>query len=219
MNVLSGQDNGLVTDSMAAAAVNGTSNGGSAPTTSLADQAYAKLVNMDAFDLVKDKSAESRSNPFDMAANGGKVSGGTASLYDMKSQSSSKSGEKKEIMRSYAPDALVVSTTQNGNYGGYGGSLGGGMGQPPAPMQQQSGFGMQAPPQQPAMSMYGQPNAMLPQQGYQQPPQQQVYGTQQPPQQPAYGQPQPAYQPYGQQSTQSQQQQYPPPLQQQPFGF
>ena len=220
MNVLSGQDQGLVTDSMAAA--NGTSNG-SAPAPSLVDQAYAKLVNMDAFDLVQDKGADSRSNPFDMAANGGKISGATASLSDMKSQNSSKTGEKKPIMRSHAPDALVVSNTQNGNFGGYGGSMGWNMGQPPPAPMQQGGMGMQAPFQQqqqqpPAMSMYGQPNVMQPQQGYQQPPPQQSYGM--PPQQPpAYGQQPPLQQQAYGQPPQSQQQQYPPPLQQQPFGF
>jgi hypothetical protein len=219
MNVLSGHDQSLISDSMTTGAMNGTSNGG-ASAKSLADQAYAKFVNMDAFDLVQDKGTESRSNPFEMAANGGKVSGSTASLSNMKSQNSSKTGEKKPIMKSHAPGALVVSSTQNGNYGGYGGyggmggSMGGGMGQPPAPMQQptmqQGGFGMQAPPQQqaPPMSMYGQ-------QGYQQPPPQQGYGM--PQQQPGYGQPPPTQQPgYGQPQPP---QQYPPPLQQQPFGF
>lgn len=212
MGTLSGQEQSLVTDST----TNGTSNGGNS--LSMADQAYAKLVNMDAFDLVQDKGVESRSNPFEMAANGEKVSGSTSSLSDMKSQNSSK--PKKEIMKSHSA-AIVVSTTQNGNYGGYVGMGGMGMGQPmQQPPMQQGGYGMQPPQQQPP-PMYGQPPQ--PQPGYGQPPHQ-SYGMA--PQQPhmqqsqtGYGQPPPMQQhnPYGQPPPQ--QQQYPPPLQQQPFGF
>lgn len=48
----------------------------------MADQAYAKLVNMDAFDLVKDKSEQK--NPFEFTSS----STNTASLADMKKSSS-----------------------------------------------------------------------------------------------------------------------------------
>jgi hypothetical protein len=62
---------------------NGTSNGGG----SLADQAYAKLVNLDAFDLVKG-TAQERHNPFEASSAMSQVS-----LSDMKSKSSNVVGE------------------------------------------------------------------------------------------------------------------------------
>ncbi len=205
MNVLSGQPQPLVTDAMANG-TNGTASG------SMADQAYAKLVNMDAFDLVQSKDSDSRKNPFDVAATTS-VSGSTvnASLADM--QKSKKSSEpKKSIMNAPpapAPGAMVLSSTQQGNFGGYGGLAGMGQQQPsmggPPPLQNSFG-GMQQP--------YGQQPAYGMQQ--QQPMQQPSYGMQgQYGQPPAYGQ-QPPPQAYGQQQ---QQQQQPPPLQQQPFGF
>jgi hypothetical protein len=207
MNVLSGQDQPLVSESM-----NGANS-----SASMADQAYAKLVNMDAFDLVQDKKSQSRSNPFDMTSNSvsGSIGGGAGSLSDMM-KSKNKPAEKKEVMRSHAPapGAMVLSSNQQGNYGGYGSQygMGGMMGQPPAPAMQ--GYGGMQQQQQP----YGQPPAQgqpYDQQGYgmqqqQQPPSmQQQFGMQQPQQPPPYGQPPPMQQQYGQ----------PPPLQQQPFGF
>jgi hypothetical protein len=54
MNVLSGQQQSLL-------AGNNAADG----SKSMADQAYAKLVNMDAFDLVKDRGEEARYNPFE----------------------------------------------------------------------------------------------------------------------------------------------------------
>lgn len=201
MNVLSGQPQPLVTDAMANG-TNGTASG------SMADQAYAKLVNMDAFDLVQSKDSDSRKNPFDVAVTTS-VSGSTAnaSLADM--QKSKKSSEpKKSIMNAPlapAPGAMVLSNTQQGNFGGYGGLAGMGqqqqqptMGGPP-PLQNAYG-GMQQPyGQQPAYGMQQQ------QQPMQQPMQQPSYGMQgQYGQPPAYGQ-QPPPQAYGQQ-----QQQQPP---------
>jgi hypothetical protein len=237
MNVLSGQPQPLVTESMTNGA-NGTAAG------SMADQAYAKLVNMDAFDLVQSNDTDSRKNPFDAAistpnAIGGPIGGATAntsaSLADMR-KAKKPLESKKSIMntRAPAPGAMVLSNNQQGNFGGYGGLSGMAtmgtmgqqqptMGQPPAPPQMQGYGGMQhqqaygQPPQQ----AYGQP----PQQAYGQPPQQ-AYGMQpqaapmqqqpsygmQPQQQGLYGQPPPVQQQqtYGQQ---------PPPLQQQPFQF
>lgn len=58
------------------------SNGATGGT--MADQAYAKLVNMDAFDLVRDKAQQK--NPFEFASSGS-VSN-TASLADMKKNNS-----------------------------------------------------------------------------------------------------------------------------------
>ena len=78
MNVLSGQPQSLVSGV--------TANGDK----TMADQAYAKLVNMDAFDLMKGKKDQDRANPFDMS--GSKVNN-TASLSDMKSQSATVSQE------------------------------------------------------------------------------------------------------------------------------
>ena len=78
MNSLSGQPQSLVSGV--------TANGDK----SMADQAYAKLVNMDAFDLMKGKKDQHRANPFDMSDS--KVNN-TASLSDMKSQSATVSQE------------------------------------------------------------------------------------------------------------------------------
>lgn len=221
MNVLSGQDQSLVSESMNG--VNGSA--------SMTDQAYAKLVNMDAFDLVQDKKSQSRNNPFDMTSNSasGSIGGGTGSLSD-KMKSKNKAGEKKEVMRSHAaaPGAMVLSSNQQGNFGGYGSQygmggmmgqqqqqpMGGMMGQPPAPamqgyggmqQQQQQSYGQPPAPVQP----YGQQGYGMQQQQQPPPPMQQQFGMQQQQQPPPYGQPPPMQQQYGQ----------PPPLQQQPFGF
>jgi len=214
MNVLSGQPQSLVTESMTNG--NGTASG------SLADQAYAKLVNMDAFDLVTDKASEARKNPFEasgtVASSNNNNANANLSLADMKAKKSSSSEPKKSVMNTpapAAPGALVLSGTQQGNFGGYGGlamqqqqpQMGGMMGQQQQQQQQPMYGGMQQQ-QQP---MYGGMQQQQP------PPQMGGYGQQQPPpvqQQQGYGMQQPQY---GQQ----QQQQYPPPLQQQqqPFGF
>jgi hypothetical protein len=73
MGTLSGQAPSLVSQNES------KSDGGT-----LADQAYAKLVNMDAFDLVKDKSE--RKNPFEFGA--ASVGSNTMSLADMKKSTS-----------------------------------------------------------------------------------------------------------------------------------
>ena len=207
MNVLSGQPQPLVTEVMANGA-NGTATG------SMADQAYAKFANMDAFNLVQSKDTESRQNPFDAPSIGGgtTASNANASLAEMK-KSKAPSEPKKSIMNTPTPvpGAMVLSNTQQGNFGGYGGVAGGmntmgqqqppTMGQPP-PLQGAYG-GMQQ--QQPS---YSQPAYGMQAQA---PPSQQQYGMQAP--QGQYGQPPPLQQQqpaYGQQ---------PPPLQQQPFGF
>jgi len=211
MNVLSGQPQPLVTETMTNGA-NGTAAG------SMADQAYAKLVNMDAFDLVQSKDSDSRKNPFDAAiSTSTSISGANntnASLADMKA-AKKPSEPKKSIMNTPAPapGAMVLSSNQQGNFGGYGGMapmMGMGqqqppsMGQPPAPQMQGYG-GMQQPQQaygQPAYGMQGQPPMQQQQPSYGMQPQQQGQFGQPPPiqqQPPAYGQP--------------------PPLQQQPFGF
>jgi hypothetical protein len=175
---------------------------------SLVDQAYAKLMNMDTF-LSKNDTT------FDASLADNSVIGGSKSLSDMKKNSGQ---PKKEIMKS---NAMVVSQTQNGNYGinpmqdsskpssMYGGMGGmGGQGgyssQPqsfyqPSGQQGGQGFGSQQQPQQP---QYGQPPQ---QQQYGQPPQQQQYG--QPPQQQQYGQQPQQYGQQGQFGMQQQQQQ------------
>jgi hypothetical protein len=210
MNVLSGSSQPLVSENM-------KDSNGSIAGSSMADQAYAKLVNMDAFDLVQDKGAQSRNNPFDVAST---TSNNTSSLADMMKTKSNKSGEKKEVMKSYAPapGAMVLSSSQQqGNFGGYGSQYGlGGIGvaqqQPPA----MSGVSMPAPPPAPMQGYggmqsqpYGQPHGQAPGYGMQAAQMQQPYGMQQ--QQPLYGQ----------QPPMQQQQSYgnPPPMQQQPFGF
>ncbi|KAG7339378.1 hypothetical protein IV203_006501 [Nitzschia inconspicua] len=217
MNVLSGTDQPLVSDTMKDS--NGTAAGGS-----LADQAYAKLVNMDAFDLVQDKGVQSRNNPFESAS----TSKNSSSLADMIKTKNSKPAEKKEIMRSYdaAPGAMVLSINQQGNFGGYGGQYGLG------------GMGMSQQQQQQKPSVMGGMSVMppsAPMQGYGEAQQQPLYGQPPAPAQP-YGQPlgygmlaptttpQPfgmQQQPYGQPPPMQQQQPYgqPPPMQQQPFGF
>ena len=174
MNRLSGQDDGKLLDPNAVSADR---------SGSMADQAYAKLVNMDTFSLVS-KADEARQNPFEMAASS--TVGGNKSLADMKA-SNNKSAPSKEIMK--APGAMVVSSQQNGAYGAQYGVQP--MGQPAPPMQQPPAYG------------YGQPQYGQPQYGqqppapghFQAPPQQsqQPYG-QAPPQpygQPTYGQPPP----------------------------
>jgi len=210
MNVLSGQPQSLVTESMTNGA-NGTAAG------TMADQAYAKLVNMDAFDLVQSKDSESRKNPFDNAISMSTTIGGAnanASLADMKKQSKP-SQPKKSIMNTLAPapGALVLSNNQQGNFGGYGGLAMGTMGQQqptvgqqPTPPQMQGYGGMQQ------QQSYGQPAQQAYSMQAQAPMQQQPSYGMQAQQQGQYGQPPPIQQQqiYGQQT---------PPLQQQPFGF
>jgi hypothetical protein len=75
MNVLSGQSPSLVSSEPQSNGTGGT----------MADQAYAKLVNMDAFDLVKDKAEQK--NPFEFASSSSSINN-TASLADMKKSSS-----------------------------------------------------------------------------------------------------------------------------------
>ena len=182
---------------------------------SMADQAYAKLVNMDAFTLGNpSQSAPKRDNPFENAATNS-VIGGTQSLADMQSRKeSSGSTTAKEVMKAPAPGALVVSSTQNGNWGGqYGGMqqqpMAGGM----QPMQQQPmyGGGMQQQPQ----PMYGGGMQQQPQQMYGGGTQQQGFGGQQPPplgQMGGMGGPPPLQQPFGGGFGQTSQ------MGQQPFG-
>lgn len=184
---------------------NGTVTGGS-----LADQAYSKFINMDPFDLVKDKAEQK--NPFEFS---GSIAN-NAPLSEMKKGNNSQ--PKKPIMNS-SPGAMVLSSNQQGNFGGYGMQLGMGqqqqqqqpsMAQPPmsgygqspmqpsfgqVPLQQQQPYGQQ--PQ------YGQQQYGAPQQFGQQPPMQQQYGQSpmqqqygQPPMQQQYGQP-PVQQPWG----------------------
>ena len=75
MNVLSGNAPHLVPSEPQ---TNGATGG------SMADQAYAKLVNMDAFDLVKDKAPQK--NPFEFASSSS--ANNSASLADMKKNNS-----------------------------------------------------------------------------------------------------------------------------------
>jgi hypothetical protein len=203
MNTLSGQQPQLVSQDMTA--------GGGTAAGSMADQAYAKFTSMDAFDLVKGKDEQERANPFDMGA-AAAAAQNTTSLADLKTQNSS--AQKKPVMNSAPDNALVVSGTQQGNFGGYGAQLGmgqqtmgqqpmGGMGQPTMGQQPMGGMGQMG--QQP-MGMGQQPMGMgQPQYGQQPMMQQQQYGQQPMMQQQQYGQ---------------QQQQFgnPPPLQQQPYG-
>lgn len=205
----------------------------------MADQAYAKLVNMDAFDLVKDKAEQK--NPFEFASTS-TTSNNTASLADMKKSSSvsfslfcfflhfssfhpdifvlimlisAQSQPKKPVMNS-SPGALVLSSNQQGNFGGYGSQMG--MGQQPMGQQPMSGYGQPPAQQQYGQQPYGQPPVQQQQQQQQpqygqQPTQQQQFGQpqmqQQQQQQQPFGQPQ-----YGQQQQQPMQQQYG----QQPWG-
>ena len=224
MNVLSGQPQSLVTESM----ING--GAGQAVGSSMADQAYAKLVNMDAFDLVQDKDTESRKNPFDVESTTSTTIGGgnnnnnkNASLADM--MMSKKPTEKKEVMKNHA-GALVLSNSQQGNFGGYGVQH-----QQPQQMQGYGSLLQQNNYSQPPLQQYGQQQAygsIQQQTAPVPPPMQQQY--EQPPvmqqqQQQPYGQPVPMQQqqqyPYGQPLPMQQQQTYgqPAPTSQQPFGF
>lgn len=170
MNTLSGQEN-LVDQ-------NATEESGN-----LADQAYAKLFNMDTFSLASKNDAP-RSNPFEMSTNS--TVGGNQSLADMKARKGS-DGPKKEVMKTPAPPPpaagpMVVSAMQNGSYGAQYGMQQPAYGQPPM---QQQGYGqppMQAPyGQQPQMMMM---NGQAPQQQQQMPYGQQPYGQYPPAQQP-----------------------------------
>lgn len=218
MSVLSGQPQSLVTEAM----TNGTngSAGGS-----MADQAYAKLVNLDAFDLVQPKDSSVTKNPFDAAVSstpigGGPIANANASLADMK-KAKKPAEPKKSIMNTPAPapGAMVLSSSQQGNFGGYGGISG-------MNMMGTMGLGQQEPSmgQPPQMQGYG---GMQQQQSYGQAPQQ-PYGVQgqapmmQQQQQPSHGIQAPQQGQYGQPPPLQQQQQaygQPPPLQQQPFQF
>jgi hypothetical protein len=95
MNVLSGQPQSLVSGV--------TANGDK----SMADQAYAKLVNMDAFDLMKGKKDQDRANPFDMS--GAKVDN-TASLSDMKSKSAPVSQRESVVPFSISSRSQLILT-------------------------------------------------------------------------------------------------------------
>lgn len=215
MNVLSGQPQSLVTEDM----TNGTKGTAAG---SMADQAYAKLVNMDAFDLVQSKDSEARNNPFDAAVSTSTSIGGSvanASLADMR-KAKKPSEPKKSIMNSPAPGAMVLSNNQQGNFGGYGGLSGmspmGSMGQQHPTMGQPP----QTMGQPPQIQGYG---GMQQQQSFGQPTQQAYQAPMQ--QQPSYGMQAPDQGQYMQTSSMQQQQQQqaygqqPPPLQQQPFQF
>ncbi|KAL7563212.1 hypothetical protein ACA910_014486 [Epithemia clementina (nom. ined.)] len=161
MNSLSG-DEGLL-------------SGANPSSGSIADQAYAKLVNMDTFSLVNpSQPSAKRNNPFENAA-ANSVVGGTQSLADLKSRKESFGGNgAKDVMKASGPGALVVSGTQNGSWAGqYGG-----MQQQPMYGGMQQG-GMQQPMQQGGMQqpMYGG--------GMQQ--QQPMYGGGMQQQQPSFG--------------------------------
>jgi hypothetical protein len=62
-------------------------NGPAPSSTSLADQAYSKLVNMDTFSIVSKNDAP-RSNPFDVSAMSSTI-GGTQSLGDIQAKKAS----------------------------------------------------------------------------------------------------------------------------------
>mmetsp|Transcript_8126 Transcript_8126/g.16953 ORF Transcript_8126/g.16953 Transcript_8126/m.16953 type:complete len:609 (-) Transcript_8126:122-1948(-) len=193
MNSLSGQG-GLLGDGGDAKAASG----------SMADQAYARLAQMDTFTLGAKPQAQ---NPFEVNNN---VVGGNKTLADIQSNKDGSSAPK-EIMKS-APQpagAMVVSGTQNGNWSGQYGQQPQ-MGGMPAYGQQPQMGGMQQP------QMGGPPPLGQPQMGGMQQPQ---MGMQQPspfgaPPQMGMQQPQMGMQ----QPQMGQPGQYPPPLQQQPFG-
>ena len=114
-----------------------------------ANAAYEKFANMDQFDLVSKAPEKNRENPFDLAP---------ASVEPAPTLSSMKASqggmEKKEIMKS----SMVVSSAQQGNWGGYGTQPG--MGQtmgnfPQQPSMMSQGFGQQT---NNGMNSYGQPN-------------------------------------------------------------
>jgi hypothetical protein len=157
-----------------------------------ANAAYAKFASMDQFDLVKPKTVENRSNPFDDPVS---APAPATSLADMKAKNYG-NGEKKGVMKNVS---MVVAQQQAGNWGGY------------------SNNGM--PPAAPAPGQYGMPSTMGMQPPMQQTPAQQIpqYGSQyggfqqQPPMQ--YQQPQQGQQ--FQQQYQQPQQGYGQP--QQPF--
>lgn len=86
MNVLSGQQQPLVSDDMKSGGNGGT----------VADQAYAKLMNMNAFDLVKGKEEQARANPFDMGGSSN-APRNQASLADMKAKKSSTVSDSDKV--------------------------------------------------------------------------------------------------------------------------
>jgi hypothetical protein len=175
-------EGGLVDD---ANACNNASGGGG---HSLADQAYAKLVNMDTFSLVQSNGTSAAKNPFDMSMS----IHSNQSLADMKVKKATPP-VVKEIMKAPASAAMVVSSQQNGNWG-----VGQQYYNPQMQQPQQPAYGGAAPvfgQQQPMYGQqpqaYGQPPAAAAAPGqYGQPLQQQTFGQ---PQQ-AFGQQQ---QPYG----------------------
>lgn len=192
MNHLHGQDNGLFGGGGPTNGNNGVAPGGANPSSSLADQAYAKFASMDQFDLVSKKET-ARDNPFEAAPVGGQQS-----LADMKKAAKPFT---KSVMNTPQPPAgaLVVSNSQSGNWGS---SLGGAPGMNGAPA-------MSQPPMM--QQQYGQPQQQYGQQSVYGQPQQQ-FG-----QQPQYGQPQ-QQQPFGQQPQYGQQHQQPQYGQQNQFG-
>lgn len=168
------------------------------------DAAFKKFANMDQLDLVSKKDPNSRDNPFDEVLE----SAPAPTLAGMKAMGPQ--SEKKEIMKSAEPSALVISGNQQGNWGGYNGlgsqaptlnqSMGGGgygqMGNmnQTAPMGQ-PGYGMAATQQQAMQQPYQYPSsgASVGSQPMMQG--QQQYGYQQT--QANYGQPQAQQQTYG----------------------
>lgn len=160
-----------------------------------ADKAYESIANMADFNL----SGSLKSNPFDVPAS----SAPAPSLEGLRAMGGVKqTTPKQEVMKAPAPGALVVSGTQQGNWGGGYGQVGAPpMGQPvgqgygqAAPAGTQFGgygaapaatgygaYGQQAPP--PQQQFQAQPQyQQQPAQFYQQPPPpppQQVYGGQQ----------------------------------------
>lgn len=149
-----------------------------------ANEAYAKFANLDQFELVKPKvKAE---NPFDFVGTNATKAPASQTLAQM--HATNGNTEKKEVMKN--SNAMVMSTAQNGNWGGY--------------SNYQYGANNMGGPTMGGMSQ-GQPQQQQPMmnQGYGYP-QQQQYGAA------------PMYPQYGQQ--QQQQQQQPPSMQQQGYG-
>lgn len=144
---------------------------------SAADQAYAKLVNMDTFSLVS-KTDAPRSNPFEFSSSMSNTIGGNRSLADIQSKKAS-SGPAKPVMNSPvpAPGAMVVSASQNGSYAS---SYGMQVPQAMMPPQSSQAYGMGVG-QQPQMSYGMQPPPPVSQTSYGMPPYQQPPAQAQPP--------------------------------------
>ncbi|GAX24328.1 hypothetical protein FisN_4Lh445 [Fistulifera solaris] len=185
---------------------NGQSDLGASAETkpvSLFDQTFAKLANVDSFSLTSKKD-EPAANPF-----------ASTSISDNRSLANiqkTKAPPSKEIMKSYQPSSMVVSSQQNSYGSQYGIQQGG-----------QEALGSYGQQQQP---VYGQPNQ---QSQYGQPISVPQYGQAPATGQFHYGQPAPVpgyaqQPPYGQQQPQFAQQpgaygQQPPFVQQQGFNF